>query len=45
MATRASGLVGRGQKTARRDLGLTSAEVDELKALVIAKLPKQDKAA
>lgn len=33
-----------GEKQARRDFGLTSIEVDELKTLIIAKLPK-DKAA
>jgi DNA repair and recombination protein RAD52 len=33
------------EKQARRDFGLTSLEVEELKTLVIAKLPKQDKAA
>lgn len=34
-----------GQKQARLDFGLSQAEVIELKALVIAKLPKQEKAA
>lgn len=33
------------EKQARRDFGLTSLEVDELKTLVIAKLPKTEKAA
>jgi DNA repair and recombination protein RAD52 len=33
------------EKQARRDFGLTSLEVDALKTLVIAKLPKQEKAA
>lgn len=33
------------QKTARRDWGLSHDQVEELKALVIAKLPKQEKAA
>jgi hypothetical protein len=34
-----------GEKQARRDFDLSAAEVDQLKALVIAKLPKQEKAA
>lgn len=34
-----------GEKQARRDFDLSAAEVDQLKVLVIAKLPKQDKAA
>lgn len=34
-----------GEKQARRDFGLTSIEVDELKTLVIAKLPKHGAAA
>jgi hypothetical protein len=33
------------EKQARRDFGLTSLEVEELKTLVIAKIPKQEKAA
>jgi len=34
-----------GEKQARRDFDLSAAEVDSLKALVIAKLPKQERAA
>jgi DNA repair and recombination protein RAD52 len=34
-----------GEKQARRDFDLSATEVDQLKTLVIAKLPKQDKAA
>lgn len=33
------------QKQVRRDFGLSAGEVDQLKSLVIAKLPKQEKAA